>query len=153
MVQVPGQGGAAQLTSLTGSSSIKSPDVDAGTLTAVWSLVCDLSRPQRGSSSSSAAAIGTESAEAECGGHTGSAGGTAVGSRVRGAADHTTSGDGGRRLGHGGGRVGPLGQANVGSRYRGSATLTPVPVAAFSTSESVKLTLGWKKRTPKSHTC
>ena len=26
---------------------------------------------------------------------------------------------------------------------------TPVPVAAFSTSESVKLTLGWKKRTPK----
>ena len=88
MVQVPGQGGAAQLTSLTGSSSIKSPDVDAGTLTAVWSLVCDLSRPQRGSSSSSAAAIGTESAEAECGGHTGSAGGTAVGSRVRGAADH-----------------------------------------------------------------
>eukprot|EP00964_Phaeocystis_antarctica_P023083 scaffold12886_cov73-Phaeocystis_antarctica.AAC.4 len=35
----------------------------------------------------------------------------------------TTSGDGGRRLGHGGGRVGPLGQANGGSRYRGSATL------------------------------
>ena len=28
---------------------------------------------------------------------------------------------------------------------------TPVPVAAFSTSESVKLTLGWKKRTPNVH--